>query len=331
MKIELKELKNCGRELRIELEKEKVEKEFKTIYADLERKAKIPGFRPGKAPLNVIKTRFGADVKGEVFDKLAPSSSAEAIKEKKISSIITPLISDINLKEDALSWKIYLEVAPEVKLGNYIGLVVSKEKRTIQEEEVNKTLEEWAKKDPKIKDETFNLKQREKLKAGIRKQLEAEDSLEGKKKEEEEILRLLRKNSSLELPSVFLNKHLDGLVKETLSRMDLKGKKKEEIKKIADDLRGKLKNQAEEEIKTFFILEKIAEKEKIGISENELQDAIVSIAQLNKEKPEELRKRLEKTERLEELRNQLQQNKVLDFVQKRAKILWKPEKKVVLA
>ena len=331
MKIELKELKNCGRELRIEVEKEKVEKEFKTIYSDLGRKAKIPGFRPGKAPINVIRAHFGEEVKREVFDKLVPPSCTAAIKEKGISSIITPLISEVELKEDALSWKLYLEVAPEVTLGNYTGLVVKKEKRTVQEEDVDKVLEEWAKNDRKIRDETFNLEKRESLKAGIRKQLESEDSLEEKREEEKEILKLLRENSSLELPSIFLSRHLDGLIEGRLSRMDLKGKSKEEIKKIADDLRGKLKNQAEEDVKSFFILEEIGKKEKIGISENELNEAITNIAGLNKEKPEELRKRLEKNKRLEELQNQLKQNKVLDFVKKRAKILWKPEKKVVLA
>ena len=81
--------------------------------------------------------------------------------------------------------------------------------------------------------------------------------------------------------------------------MDLKGKNKEEVKKIADDLGEKLKNQAEEDVKSFFILEEIAKKEKIGVADNELQDAISNIAKLNKEKPEELKKRLEKTERLE--------------------------------
>ena len=58
MKIELKELKDCGRELKIEVEKEKVEKEFNAIYSYLERTARIPGFRPGKAPLSIIKTHF---------------------------------------------------------------------------------------------------------------------------------------------------------------------------------------------------------------------------------------------------------------------------------
>ena len=113
--------------------------------------------------------------------------------------------------------------------------------------------------------------------------------------------------------------------------MDLKGKNKEEIKKIIDELRERLRQQAEEDVKSFFILEEIAKKEKIGISENELNEAIANIAGLNKEKPEELRKKLEKNERLEELQNQLKQNKVLDFVKKRAKIIWKPEKKIVLA
>ena len=113
--------------------------------------------------------------------------------------------------------------------------------------------------------------------------------------------------------------------------MDLKGKSKEEVKKIADGLGSKLKDKVRENIESFFILEEIARREKIEVREEELKEAINNIATLNKEKPEELRKKLEEAGKLGELRGQLKQSKVLDFIRKRAKILWKPEKKIVLA
>ena len=203
MKVELKELKGCGRELRIEVEKEKVENEFKTIYFDLERKTRIPGFRPGKAPPSVIKTHFGEEVKREVFDKLAPSSCVAVMKEKGLSSIINPIISEVNLKEDALAYKVYLEVAPQVNLGDYSSLVVKKEKRVVKEGEVNKALEEWAKRDPKIAQASLNLTERNNLKVRIEKQLELQEGLEEREEEEKEILKLLRENSNLEAPSIF--------------------------------------------------------------------------------------------------------------------------------
>ena len=331
MKVELKELKGCGRELRIEVEKEKVEKEFKSLYSNLERKAEIPGFRPGKVPTSVIKTRFSEEIKREVFDKLAPSSCFAAMKEKDISSVIAPIISEINLKEDTLSYKAYLEVAPQVNLGNYTGLVIKKEKRAIKKEEINKALEEWARRDPKISQAALNLEERKALKERIKKQLELQESLGERKEEEREILKLLRENSNLEAPSVFVAQHLQSLVRENLSKLDLKGKTEKEVEKIARDLEEKLRNGVREEVEFFFILKEIAKKEKIEVSEEELKEAISDIAKLNKGEPEELRKRLEETGRLEELRNQLRQNKVLDFVRGRAKILWKPEKKIVLA
>lgn len=317
--------------MRVEVEKERVEKEFKSLYSHLERTTRIPGFRPGKAPTSIIKTHFSEEVKKEVLDKLVPSSYREAIREKGLSSIISPIISEIDLKEDGLAYKVYLEVAPQVNLGDCTGLVIKKEKRTVKEEEINKVLEEWARRDPKISQAALNLKEREALKARIKRQLEFQESLEERKEEEREILKLLRENSNLEVPSVFVGQHLQSLVRENLSKLDLKGKTEKEVEKIGRDLEEKLKSRAREEVESFFILEEIAKREKIEVSEEELKEAISNIAKLNKEEPGELRNKLEEAGRLGELRNQLRQNKALDFVRGRAKILWKPEKKVVLA
>ena len=317
--------------MRVEVEKERVEKEFKSLYSHLERTTRIPGFRPGKAPTSIIKTRFSEEVKKEVLDKLVPSSYREAIREKGFSSIISPIISEIDLKEDGLAYKVYLEVAPQVNLGDYTGLVIKKEKRTVKEEEIDKVLEEWRREDPKISQAALNLKEREALKARIKRQLEFQEGLEERKEEEREILKLLRENSNLEIPSVFVGQHLQSLVRENLSKLDLKGKTGKEVEKIGRDLEEKLKNRAREEVEFFFILEEIAKREKIEVSEEELKEAISDIAKLNKEEPGELRNKLEEAGRLGELRNRLRQNKALDFVRGRAKNLWKPEKKVVLA
>lgn len=129
MKIELKELKDCGRELKIEVEKEKVEKEFSALYSHLEKTARIPGFRPGKAPLSIIKTHFREEAREEVLGKLIPATLKEALEEKNLASIIEPAVSEIDLQEDNLKYTAYLEVMPEVKLGAYTGLIIRKEKR----------------------------------------------------------------------------------------------------------------------------------------------------------------------------------------------------------
>ncbi len=314
-------MKGCGRELRVEVEKERVEKEFKGLYSDLERKAKIPGFRPGKAPKNIIKTHFGEDVKKEVLGRLITSSCNEVLKEKNLSSVIAPIISEIELEEEEnLKYKVYIEIMPGVTLGLYSGLTIQKEKKEVREKEVEEALAKGRKsflaKSP-IEEE----KQREK----IRENLELKLALEEMREEKEQLLSQLEENSSFEVPTTLVKRRLSELLSAHLSSIDLKEKSKEEREEIIKGLTERLRPQAYRDIKILFILNEIAKKEKIEVTEDEAEERRRQIAQLSQEKIEE------DSEKKEEIREQLRQEKTLEFVRGRAKILWKPEKKVVLA
>ena len=78
---------NCRRELELEIPAEEVSKATEKVAKEFARMARVPGFRPGKAPVTLIKKRFAEDIKSEVLQKLVPQRVEQAVAEQKLTPI----------------------------------------------------------------------------------------------------------------------------------------------------------------------------------------------------------------------------------------------------
>jgi trigger factor len=133
----------CRREIELEIPAENVQKATEKIARDLARVARIPGFRPGKAPVTLIRRRFAEDIQGEVVQSLVPDFLEQALNEKKLVPITRPHVEDVNFNEGGpLKFRAVFEVLPEFELGDYKNLEVEVEAIEIGEAEIDKTLEE---------------------------------------------------------------------------------------------------------------------------------------------------------------------------------------------
>ena len=105
--------------------------------------ARIPGFRPGKAPVTLVRRRFADDIQGEVVQSLVPEYLEKALDEKKLVPVTRPEIDQVHFKEgEPLKFRAVFEVLPEFDLGDYKNLQVQIDEIQIGDEQVNKTLEE---------------------------------------------------------------------------------------------------------------------------------------------------------------------------------------------
>ncbi len=133
----------CKRELELEIPAENVKKATEKISRDLARVARIPGFRPGKAPVTLIQRRFAEEIKGEVLDALLPEVLSQSLQEKKLIPVSQPEVDQVNFTENGpVKFRATFEVLPEFELGEYKGLEVEIEKIEVGDAEVAKTLEE---------------------------------------------------------------------------------------------------------------------------------------------------------------------------------------------
>jgi trigger factor len=134
---------NCRRELDLEIPAEDVQKAVERVAREFARVAKVPGFRPGKAPVPLIRRRFADDIKGEVLQSLVPDQIQRAVKDKNLMPITQPHVDHVDYAEGKpLKFRAVFEVLPEFDLGSYKGLDVEVEAAAISDADVEKTLEE---------------------------------------------------------------------------------------------------------------------------------------------------------------------------------------------
>lgn len=133
----------CKREVELEIPAENVEKATEKVARDIARIARIPGFRPGKAPITLVRRRFAGDIQGEVLQSLVPEYLEKALDEKKLVPVARPEVDKVEFKEgEPLKFRAVFEVLPEFELGDYKNLQVQVDGIEVGDAQVDKTLEE---------------------------------------------------------------------------------------------------------------------------------------------------------------------------------------------
>jgi trigger factor len=133
----------CKREIELEIPAENVQKAEDKVARDIARVARVPGFRPGKAPVTLIRRRFAEDIRGEVMQSLVPEYLEKALDEKKLVPVTRPEVDKVEFKEgEPLKFRATFEVLPEFELGDYKNLEVQVEAVEVGDEQVDKTIDE---------------------------------------------------------------------------------------------------------------------------------------------------------------------------------------------
>jgi trigger factor len=133
----------CKRELELEIPAENVTKASEKVARDLAKVARVPGFRPGKAPVTLIRRRFAEDIQGEVVQSLVPEYLEKALGEKNLIPVTRPAVDKVDFKEgEPLRFRAVFEVLPEFELGDYKNLAVHIDAVEAGNAQVDKTIEE---------------------------------------------------------------------------------------------------------------------------------------------------------------------------------------------
>jgi len=133
----------CRRELDLEIPADEVTKKLESVAKEFARVARVPSFRPGKAPVSLIRRRFAEDIKGEVVQSLVPERVEKAVTEQKLTPVSQPQVEKLDFTEgQPLKFRAVFEVLPEFELANYKDLELEMPTMDVTEEDVTKTLEE---------------------------------------------------------------------------------------------------------------------------------------------------------------------------------------------
>ena len=141
MKAELTDVSECRKNLEIEIPQEVVDHEITHIAQEFARRARVPGFRPGKAPIGVIKTRFRDEIVSEMMQHLMPKYFGDAVDERKLEIVQAPHFESVDYNSgQALRFKAVFEVYPKLNVSNYVGVPVDEVASEVGDTEVEASL-----------------------------------------------------------------------------------------------------------------------------------------------------------------------------------------------
>jgi len=165
-----------------------------------------------------------------------------------------------------------------------------------------------------------NFKSMAELREAVRGNLNRQNEIEEKRELESQALRLLDKNAAFDAPQSMVDRHLKTLVQRTRDKLKKDGLSEDKIKSMEKDFTERLRGEATREVRAFFILDEIAKSEKITVDDKEIEAAFAEIAASSGHPADEVKKYYKEKDLMENLREDIRQRKVLDFVIKNAKI-----------
>lgn len=147
MKTEIIDISPTRKEVKIEIEATAVRTAFERISARYAKLASVPGFRPGHAPVSVVRTRFKDEIRTEVLREIVPEAIEGAITENALEVIGEPEVHLDNtaglekMGQEPISVHVHVEVWPQVELGEYKGLEAARRVRPVTDEDMERVLE----------------------------------------------------------------------------------------------------------------------------------------------------------------------------------------------
>src|SRR5580693_4849395 len=142
MQVSVESIGKLERRMQVQVPAERVSQEIATRLKNISRTARLNGFRPGKAPLKVIRQQFGSQIHREVIGELLQSSYAEAVTQKQLTPAGSPRIEPQSLDEGQdLKYTATFEVYPEIVIQPIEALEVERVTADVAETDIDAMIE----------------------------------------------------------------------------------------------------------------------------------------------------------------------------------------------
>jgi len=422
MKTKANRNNNCECHFEVEIPADVVDRAFGEVYKEIKKYAKIPGFRPGQAPQDLLEKYHGEHAKDEVLKRLIPLGYRQTLADRKIDAVGLPEISDIVFNEGkALSFKGKVDSRPKLKLKNYKNLKVTSESTDVKEEEVESAIKRlqgmhaqfepvkekrplkkddyatcdveafingkaiskkhenmWIevnkeasllgmgekligantgdlreietelpkdypdkkyagqkalfkiqikeikeKKLPKLDNEfakDLGVQTIEKFKEGVRDQLRQKKESNNRVNMKNQIIDKLLKECNVAVPPLMVTRQYEVLMKRMEEELLTKGIPKDAVSEKKKELEPKLKIDAENQVRIYFMLEAIAVKENVKVDPKNLDKRFEEIGRMSQQDAKTVREYYEKNNLIDGLLVQLREEKTLDWLLGHAEI-----------
>src|SRR2546428_9438141 len=143
MLLNYEDLSSVKKSVEVEIPADLISNEAKRVTNEFSRHAKLPGFRPGKVPTNIVRTRFAKEIQDEVMSRLLPRSFHDAIADKGVEPVGDPQLQHIDpyIEGAPVKYKAEFEVKPHIELREYRGIEIDEPKIEVNDSDVDSMIE----------------------------------------------------------------------------------------------------------------------------------------------------------------------------------------------
>jgi FKBP-type peptidyl-prolyl cis-trans isomerase (trigger factor) len=277
MKVSVRKIDALRWEMFCEVPKERVLKKQDEVLSEIARHAKIPGFRAGKAPRDLVQKAHSQTAREETLKNLIPEAYQEGIRSEKLDPIDLPAIDQVELVDGLLKFRATFDLRPVVEVKDYRGIPVARPPVEVTDEEIAKSMDYFKKGrglDEKAElDDAFaksmGFPSLEEFKTALKRNMELDKERQSRQDIENQLIDGLLKNATLDVPRSLVDRQLAGRVEEFSRRLKSYGAKQEVIDKKVEESRKEIQDAAEKDVRVFLVLKKVAELENISVPEGE--------------------------------------------------------------
>ncbi len=273
MKTEIKKLDSSKREIHVEVTGDIVKNKFEDVFAKISKEAKIPGFRPGHAPRDILEKKYYSQAQELVMKELIPELYNQAIDKEGLDVIELPNISDVKLDRATLSFKAEVEITPEIPVKDYKGIKVNYKKIEVGPDMIKRNIDSL-KEARKIEviDDNFarclGYPSLAELEKAFQMQIYLQEENLQRQKIEKEIIDSITTGLDFKLPQSLVNRQLQDLVRQVKLDLALKGSSREKIDEQEKTLTQQLEPEAKAQVKVYLVLSAIAKRENIPVDDH---------------------------------------------------------------
>jgi len=340
IKTHLKRLTASQQLLRVEVPRHHVTERLEHVYHDLQKRAILPGFRRGKVPRDLLEQHHGAQARDEMIRQLVAESLDAAVKEARAQVVGRITVGEVKLDErTGLSYQATLEVAPQVKLGRYKGLLLRCPSPTVTEEDIHRALErlreahaeavpvagsaQKEKRLPALDDEfakDVGVGSLAVLRERLRAELTAHHERETQPQLREALAEALLQRMEFEVPPSLIERRTEQLQRDFVMRLMLQGVAEADLKEPLQQATPQLTTNATKLVKLAFIIQAIAAAEHLSVSEEELHRRLEQLAARWQLSLEAARQQLERKQLWESFQQELLYEQTVAWLLQHAQI-----------
>jgi len=273
MKTEVKKIDANIREINVEVNGDVVSNKFEDVFKRISSEAKVPGFRPGHAPRDILEKQFGPTAHEQVLKELIPDIYSQAVDKEGLDVIELPQISEVKLDRSNLSFKARVEVSPEINIKDYRNIKINYKNVSVSADEVKRSIDSFkeTRKLEKLDDslaKSLGYPSLSELEKVLEKQIFLQKENSERQKLESQIIESLVKGLDFKLPQSLVKRQLEDMLRQAKLDLALKGIPREKIEEQEKKMREELEPEARNQVKVYLILSSIAKKENIPLDEH---------------------------------------------------------------